>query len=406
VIDQNYSDAFKLEPKDFTTTFQLCDTAILREIGLIHPNCVSLQAELCKLNVCAPGGCLKSYTDTHWSGQMFGSLIVCLPTQFSGGELVVSHQKKQIKYNCSSSSSDPLNSLCWAAYFGDVEKEVFPVTEGYQVTLMYNLYYGVEINRSAIDMMNNPFFRTLQAVLSNPMFMRDGGILAFKTHYSYSFDLEWADLFIEGNFTVDKGQIISKLKKWPIQEFISKSHVDQNRCLDEAGITDHDRKEIFQAVSDLPIYSQLKGADYVIFNSAKFLGLHVCIRSFLTWDKFALTHPDDFKEGGSMEFSCEEEALLRLFGKNLLKYRKEDITWCLQPTSIEKSYEVAEVLVDAIDPYLKMWYKAAVILIGIPNWSESRRQLITLSEGKDKSTSVDIKDNIKACFTTSTCNYK
>jgi len=42
--------------------------------------------------------------------------VVCLSTQFSGGELVVHHQKKEIKYDWSSLGSDPLNDLCWAAF--------------------------------------------------------------------------------------------------------------------------------------------------------------------------------------------------------------------------------------------------------------------------------------------------
>ena len=82
MIDKSYCNGFKLEPKDFTTTFQLCDTPIIGEIGLIHPNCVSLQAELYGLNVYAPGGFLKSHVDTPQSGQTFGSLMVCLPTRW------------------------------------------------------------------------------------------------------------------------------------------------------------------------------------------------------------------------------------------------------------------------------------------------------------------------------------
>ena len=42
VVDKSCRGALKLEPKDFMTTFQLCDTPILGEIGLINPNCASL----------------------------------------------------------------------------------------------------------------------------------------------------------------------------------------------------------------------------------------------------------------------------------------------------------------------------------------------------------------------------
>jgi len=122
VVDKNYRDAFKLDPTDFMKTFQLCDTPILGEIGSINPNYGNLQAELYKLNIYAPGGFFKSPVDTP---QMFGSLAVCLPTQFSVGELVVHHQKKEIKYDWSSSASNPLRSLYVGLHFSVILKTKF-----------------------------------------------------------------------------------------------------------------------------------------------------------------------------------------------------------------------------------------------------------------------------------------
>ncbi|XP_065915714.1 uncharacterized protein [Dysidea avara] len=112
VIDKNYQDSLKL---DFATTFQIFNTPIIREIESLIPNCAGLQAELYKLNIYTPGGFFKPHVDTPRSGQIFGSLVVCLPTQFSGGELVVRHEKKEMKYDWSSPVSDPFKGLQWAA---------------------------------------------------------------------------------------------------------------------------------------------------------------------------------------------------------------------------------------------------------------------------------------------------
>lgn len=35
-----------------------------------------------------------------------------------------------------------LNSIQWAAFYGDCEHEVLEVTDGYRITLTYNLYYS------------------------------------------------------------------------------------------------------------------------------------------------------------------------------------------------------------------------------------------------------------------------
>ena len=406
VIDKNYRTAFKLEPKDFMTTFQLCDSPILGEIGLINPNFGSLQAELYKLNIYTPGGFFKSHVDTPRSGQMFGSLVVCLPTQFSGGELVVRHQKKEIKYDWSSLGSDPLNSLCWAAFFSDIEHEVLPVTEGYRVTLTYNLYYGVDVDRFKVDITGNPFFRTLQAALSNPMFMREGGVLGFNTHYSYIFDFLWADLLVNTQLTVDKTEVITKLQQYPVQQFIELSPAAQELKLKEVGIADTDIVNILHSVSGLSMCPRLKGADYIIFNSAKFIGLPVHIKPLIqemppseySRKDVALRNSHDFK----YELSYYDtkgygtHQLLRLFGDNLCQFNDKDITWCLQP---QYTQPAAAMMCYGNEPYLEMWYKAAVILIGIPYWSECRQQLVVQSEGDTQpGSSMRIKDNVEACF--------
>ena len=141
VVDKTYRNAFALKPDNFITSFQICATPILQEIQSIISTVVGLKAELYKLNIHAPGGFFKAHVDTPRSEKMFGSLVVCLPTQFTGGELIVRHNKQEIKYDWSSTASDTSSTLYWAAFFSDVEHEVLPVSEGHRVTLTYNLSY-------------------------------------------------------------------------------------------------------------------------------------------------------------------------------------------------------------------------------------------------------------------------
>ena len=77
---------------------------------------------------------------------MFGSLVVCLPSQFSGGALVTRHNGQEITYDWSSPADDPVCSIQGAAFFSDVEHEILPVTEGYRVTLTYNLYHSTALS--------------------------------------------------------------------------------------------------------------------------------------------------------------------------------------------------------------------------------------------------------------------
>ena len=59
VFDKTYQNAFKLEPNNFFTSFQICATPILQEIQSIVSTIVGLKAELYKLNIYARGGFFK-----------------------------------------------------------------------------------------------------------------------------------------------------------------------------------------------------------------------------------------------------------------------------------------------------------------------------------------------------------
>ena len=105
-MEKNYRNAYKLEPDNFTTSFHVCSTPILQEIQSIVPTVVGLKAELYKLNIYVRGDFFKAHIDIPCSEKMFGNLVVCLPTQFTGGELIVHHHKQDIKYEWTSTASD------------------------------------------------------------------------------------------------------------------------------------------------------------------------------------------------------------------------------------------------------------------------------------------------------------
>ena len=140
VTDTNYRNALKLDTDHFTTSFQVASTPILHAAMTMMPNVQGVQAELYKLNIYSSGGFFKAHVDTPRSEKMFGSLVVCLPTQFSGGELVTRHNRHTVKFDWSSPLDSPRQTASWAVFFSDVEHEVLPVTQGHRVTLTYNLY--------------------------------------------------------------------------------------------------------------------------------------------------------------------------------------------------------------------------------------------------------------------------
>ena len=385
VVDKNYRNSFKLDPDDFFTSFHVCSTPILHEIQSIVPTVVGLKAELYKLNIYARGGFFKAHVDTPRSEKMFGSLVVCLPTQFTSGELIVRHRKEEIKYDWSSTASDTSSTLHWAAFFSDVEHEVLPVSEGYRVTLTYNLSYQSKASDSTFDVKTCSFYKLLQATLSNPVLMRDGGVLGFNSHYSYVFDTQWADLLAHINTIEDKAGTIKELsRKTSCDKFVQLNKDEQLKILRDVGIGDVSCKQILAAVpSDFPL---LKGADYIVVESAESLGLPVCVKPFLSDGTNQHFHYSlkDFSHvftSGDCKFydRLHEFECLNLFRNAVCRWKQQNITWCQrlvchQPAGAIGAYGNDGALV---------WYKSAAILIRIPKWSEYRQKLIAISTGEN-----------------------
>ena len=194
VTDKSYRDALKLDPNRFLTSFHPCGTKLLGELqNIMMPDMCSskhVRADLYKLNIYSgPGGHFKAHVDTPRSSEMFGSLVVCLPTQFTGGELVTHHKGQEIRFDWSSTPQCPMQKVSWAAFFSDVEHEVLPVTKGHRFTLTYNLYCVNKLQGLpyTVTVIPSPFYCELRAAVSNPHFMRDGGILGFCCQHQYIF---------------------------------------------------------------------------------------------------------------------------------------------------------------------------------------------------------------------------
>ena len=106
---------------------------------LIVPEIPHLRCKLYKLNIYGSlGGYFKAHIDTPRCEQMFGSLVVCLPTCFSGGVLVTRHHQQEVKFDWSSSFESPMQKLCQAI------KPHNHDLEGMQMAVKALLYHSVD----------------------------------------------------------------------------------------------------------------------------------------------------------------------------------------------------------------------------------------------------------------------
>lgn len=96
-----------------------------------------VDAELCKLLLYGKGGHFKAHRDTEKLDEMFGTLIIKLPSHHEGGTLQIRHAGEAVSINFS--DLQHTYDFQYAALFADCEHEVTPVTSGYRCCLVYNL---------------------------------------------------------------------------------------------------------------------------------------------------------------------------------------------------------------------------------------------------------------------------
>jgi phospholipase C len=130
----------------------------------------------------APSGFFKSHVDTPRSNRQFGSLVVSLPCYHKGGQLIVRHAQNTHTFDWGIDVKGVSSSaIQWAAFYSDCEHKVLEVTEGYRITLTYNLYHVPGIgdlagNSPTLDSKSLPLFHNVHQALKRNDFMYLGKI--------------------------------------------------------------------------------------------------------------------------------------------------------------------------------------------------------------------------------------
>jgi hypothetical protein len=164
---------------------------IQRELIPLDPNPVS--AELYTVNVYTDGGHFAPHKDTPRGHDMFGTLVVCLPSQFRNGNLVLRHRGVVQKHHwgLAIEKQTTPNKLHWAAFFGDVDHQIERVWIGARVTLTYLLRRG-EPKTPARDVAGRDLAPRIQqawqALLADKSFLPKGGILGYPCCHLYHQD--------------------------------------------------------------------------------------------------------------------------------------------------------------------------------------------------------------------------
>jgi predicted 2-oxoglutarate/Fe(II)-dependent dioxygenase YbiX len=127
------ADDFALGNPQWNEALQAAADQMGKDLGL--SGC-KIGVEQYKLLVYEEGSFFASHRDTEKIPNMFATLVVNLPSEHEGGELIISHAGQSQRYSFADSS---LFEPSFVAFYADCYHEVQPITSGYRLCLVYNL---------------------------------------------------------------------------------------------------------------------------------------------------------------------------------------------------------------------------------------------------------------------------
>jgi len=180
-------------------------TQILDEIhSALVPDAKGVIAELSKLTIYSKGASYKAQQEQPRGPTCFGTLIVCLPVPFKGGYLKLEHMGERktfdwtgvLNYAGSAIGKDkedkirnfvPSPQLQWVAFYGDIQHEMTPVTDGNRLTLTYILHRTTapDPNTDHLFLRAKNLNLALRAALADPAFYPQGARIAYYCRYLY-----------------------------------------------------------------------------------------------------------------------------------------------------------------------------------------------------------------------------
>jgi len=196
LVDTEVRDTYQLEPSSieienpqWNTQLQILVDRVAKGLGCSG----KVEAKLYKLLLYKPGGHFKKHRDTEKDKNMFGTLILQLPSIHEGGDLVVHNRDNtHTVFDFGKSTNRSAYGIHFAAHYADAEHEVTEIKSGYRLALVYSLCWveghGQTVFKSElIEQLKEPLAKvkdkTIAVMLSHrytQQSFRQNGIKALK----------------------------------------------------------------------------------------------------------------------------------------------------------------------------------------------------------------------------------
>ncbi|WWD07881.1 hypothetical protein V865_005988 [Kwoniella europaea PYCC6329] len=193
VYDEGYRQAREIKyPRFALSADPLVDSAIptilMKKLNNTSPSSFRIN----KMNMYSQGGFFKphvesllAYRSTPQGKDHIGTLVLCLPSHFRGGDLAVSHGEATVTFDWRNQVKN--GDIAWGFLYSDCKHEVLPVEDGIRITVQYDVFIthtsGL-INDRMYDTRSEVVKQAFNRVM-DPSFIPEGGELAFGLKYEY-----------------------------------------------------------------------------------------------------------------------------------------------------------------------------------------------------------------------------
>ena len=150
------------------------DQLVDRAVDSLGTDPAFVEARLYKLLLYQKGGHFDFHRDTEKERGMFATLVVQLPSDFSGGEFVVRHGGVEKTYTLGSDDSSCSQMSHFVAHYADCEHAVREVTGGHRLALVYSLCWkGEGAPPTSTGLSSTALSKRLASILEEGYFEND-----------------------------------------------------------------------------------------------------------------------------------------------------------------------------------------------------------------------------------------
>eukprot|EP00172_Hildenbrandia_rubra_P003863 Plantae.Rhodophyta-Hildenbrandia_rubra.ctg6748.p1 GENE.Plantae.Rhodophyta-Hildenbrandia_rubra.ctg6748~~Plantae.Rhodophyta-Hildenbrandia_rubra.ctg6748.p1 ORF type:complete len:377 (+),score=59.08 Plantae.Rhodophyta-Hildenbrandia_rubra.ctg6748:408-1538(+) len=142
VVDTTVRRTWQYEPKDVEIVNGKWNEGVdelVKKVGfLLGTGYRQIVPVLYKVLMYENGGFFKSHCDTEKEERMFATLIVQLPSDFEGGDLVVRHDGDERTFR-QDTTRGSVNQCFYTANYADCDHKLSPITSGVRLAIVYSL---------------------------------------------------------------------------------------------------------------------------------------------------------------------------------------------------------------------------------------------------------------------------